>query len=138
MKDFFSRPRNWFLLAALLWVAVWYATGLDSWAETTQGLLKVVGGVLIAALVHFGRKWLHDYVDMRELYLTAKQTPLGSALVFVGMTIVMLWLSLVFIASAYGAPIDPHTFVPQGANEYAPQLRIEQQQYWSDHPGPKF
>ncbi len=136
MKEFFNRPRNWLLLAALLWVGVWYVTGLDNWAETTQGLLKVVGGLLIVALVHFARKWLHDYVDMRELYLTAKATPVGAALVFIGMTIIMLWLSLVFIASAYAAP-SAYTYIPQGAYTYAPQLQIEQQQAWSTHPDPK-
>ena len=137
MKEFFKRPRNWLLLAALLWVGVWYVTGLDNWAETTQGLLKVVGGVIIVALVHYGRKWLHDYIDMREYALIAKGSPVGAALVFLGMALIMLCLTLIFTASAYAAPPNPKTYIPQGAYTYAPQLRTEQLQAWSTHPDPK-
>ena len=136
MKDFLTRPRNWLLLTALLWVGIWYVTGLDSWAETTQGLLKLAGGVLIVAMVHFARRWLFDYLDVSGLYDVAKQHPIGAGLMFIGMAIMMLWLSLIFIASAYAAP-SAYTYIPQGAYTYAPQLRIEQQKAWSAHPDPK-
>jgi hypothetical protein len=95
MKVHLHRARHdWRLWALLIPAALILFTNVPV-ALTIGYSFAVV--VLFAAASHVLRKVLFPYVDLRELVNKAVETPLASAVVFLGITLV---LSSIFIANA--------------------------------------
>jgi hypothetical protein len=98
------------------------ATGISSLAP-----LMMMTGLSLGAIgaVHPLRRLLFMGLDMREFASKAKETPISSALVFVGMCIVVAAMLSVLGPSARAAELPPN------ARLYLPVLIQEQQQWWS-------
>jgi hypothetical protein len=95
MKSSLHRARlDWRLWALLIPAALILFSNVPV-ALTIGYSFAVV--VFFAAASHLLRKVLFPYVDLRELVDKAVETPLASAVVFLGIAIV---LSAIFIANA--------------------------------------
>lgn len=68
-------------------------------AGTLSTLIILVTSVLYIGLLHLSRKGLFDYLDLLQVSKKAMQTPEGSGLVFLGVTVAMLAISVVILAA---------------------------------------
>lgn len=135
--EFIKRPRHGYIFVLGGWlIHLMYASDPDGGAVTNQGLQKLLGGALIVACVHWSRKAIFDYIDIKQYFQKAKEAPTGAGLAVVGVGLALIALAIIFSASAYAQNV--RTFIPEGAYTYAPQLVTEQKTYWSNHPDPKF
>lgn len=72
------------------------------WGDpATLGIVRYVVGflILIALLTHTLRKVLFPYVDLREFVSSAKATPLGAGLVFLGFSLIIC--TIIMTAAAF-------------------------------------
>lgn len=84
------RFRNIFLgLGTLLVAFALFMTDVDRGASTAIWFLGAASGIIAVALAHLSRKGLFDYIDMQEYAKKAAETPLGSAIVFLGVCVVV-------------------------------------------------
>lgn len=91
------RFRNIFLLIGVpIVMAALLFTDVDKGASTAIWLLGLSTGIIAAAFAHIARKGLFDYIDMGEFANKAKETSLGSSIVFLGMCIVIAALLGIF------------------------------------------
>lgn len=83
------RFRNIFLGfgTALVMIAL-FMTDVDKGASTAIWVLGAVSGIIAVALAHLSRRALLDYLDLEEYAKKASETPLGSAIVFLGVCVV--------------------------------------------------
>lgn len=79
----------------LLAMALFF-TDVDKGATTATWFLGLGTYVLAVAMAHLSRKGLFDYIDMQEYAKKASETPLGSAIVFLGVCVVLYGLLGVF------------------------------------------
>lgn len=66
---------------------------LNSTFITAIGLITPI---VVVTLSHAVRKALFDYLDMKELYLKAKENPISSSIVFLSICIVLHGLFSLF------------------------------------------
>lgn len=91
------RARNFLIFGVAIAVVVaLLLTDPDKGASTGFGLLAIAGGFIAVAAAHFARKGLFDYVDMGELYDSARMNPIASAVVFLSVCIVLASLLFLF------------------------------------------
>lgn len=88
------------LFPILLTLALFF-TDVDKGATTAIWFLGMGTGVIAVALAHLSRKGLFDYIDMQEYAKKASETPLGSAIVFLGVCVVLYGLLGLFTRSAH-------------------------------------
>lgn len=113
-----------FLILAVPVATVFHEPTLAPWG--------VFAGVALlgVALSHVLRRLMFPYIDLETISKTARETPTGSGLVFLGVSIVLA----VFI-SLMGNLVHAET-LPANAITYAPVLKEEQAKYWPDMPAP--
>jgi hypothetical protein len=63
-------------------------TDVDNGASTAIWFLSAGTLIIAVALTHISRRGLFDYIDMEEYAKKASETPLGSAIVFLGICVV--------------------------------------------------
>jgi hypothetical protein len=68
-------------------------------AGTFSTMLILATGILYIGLLHFARKGLFDYIDMGVFARKASTDPVGSAIVFLGVTVAMLAIAIVILAA---------------------------------------
>ena len=68
----------------------------------TNTLLILIPVFLYYAVLHIGRKILHDYVNLGDVYKKAMEHPIGAGLVFVAIGIITLALAVVILAATSG------------------------------------
>lgn len=120
------------LILVSIVLAVKFATDPTGGAVTMEFLIYISTPILVILLTHWLRKVLFPYVDMGDLYDTAKTSAVGAGLTFVGMAIVMFSLMALFGPAARAQ--DVKTFIPAQAKIHAPVLVAEQKRMWPDHP----
>jgi hypothetical protein len=133
------RFRNLYLIlgSALVLGALFY-TDPDGGLSTGMLVLGLLVCVLAVAFAHISRKALTDYpeADMQKLFARASESPTGAGLALVALSILMAALLMLFGSKVHAATLDPATFIPAKAQTYAPTLKVEQVQFWGDHPAP--
>ena len=77
------------------------------------------------ALSHLLRRLMFPYIDMEKIHDRANDTPTGSGLVFLGMSVILAAF-LVLMSSLVRAEVPPN------ATKYLPVLKAEQSKYWAD------
>jgi hypothetical protein len=95
------------LLGSALVIALMLATDPDSGfftqrsfgAGTIAMLVVLLQSILYVALLHYSRKGLFDYLDLEELYRTAKVTPEGASRAMVAIAIAMVAIAIVIHAA---------------------------------------
>jgi len=127
------RHRSVFLLGGAV-LAAWcsYYSDPDHGFSTILGGLALLQGIWAIAASHWARKALMDYpeADMRRLFGTAGQHPIGAGLALIAVAIVLGALLAVFAPRARAGEL------PAGAVQYLRVLRAEQQRFWPEHPRP--
>ena len=132
------RFRYLFLLGgSALVLAALYLTDPDQGITTGMLVLSLVTPVLAVAFAHFARKACHDYpeADARRLFRKAGDSPEGSGLALVALSIVFMALTLLFSGAVRAQ--DVRTYIPPAAEQFRPMLAIEYQTHWPDHPKPE-
>lgn len=131
------RFRNIFILGGSLAVlAGLFVTDPDKGASTGIWLITLASAVLAVAFAHLARKGLFDYpeADMGELARKAKESPIGAAIIFASICLVIYGLLGLFGRAAQAQ--DVRTFIPVAAWQQLPSLKREQVDHWPDHPDP--
>lgn len=113
-----------------------FATDPDQGASTGVWLMALASAVVAVAFAHIARKGLFDYpeADMGELAGKAKESPIGAAIVFAAICLVIYGLLGLFGRAAHAQ--DVRTTIPLPAWKLLPTLKAEQLQHWPDHPDP--
>lgn len=101
---------------------------------TLTFLAQLATPVIAVLFAHWARKALFDYLDMGELFHKARQTATGAGLTFLGICIVIFGLLGLFGSQVYAQ--DVSTYIPSGAYQHVPTLKVEQQAHFSEHPKP--
>lgn len=68
----------------------------------TNTLLILIPVFLYFAVLHIGRKILHDYVNLGDVYKKAMETSTGAGLVFIAIGIIIVALAIVILAATSG------------------------------------
>ena len=68
----------------------------------TNTLLILIPVFLYYAVLHIGRKILHDYVNLGDVYKKAMEEPIGAGLVFMAIAIITVALAIVILAATSG------------------------------------
>jgi hypothetical protein len=132
MKPFFNF-RNLALVAlTVLLLAIKFLTDPTAGAVTYEFLIYLTTPILVVLAGHWLRKLLFPYVDMGELYESAKASAVGSAITFLGMCLFVMAIYGLFGPSARAQ--DVNTYVPAQAKTHLPVLVSEQSRLWLDHP----
>lgn len=108
-------------------------TDPDNGAMTLSFLQQLVTPIIAVWFAYIARKALFDYLDMEELFSKAKETALGSAVIFLATCIVFFGLLGLFGNSARAEGLVA-TYIPENAYVYKDTLKTEMQTYWPDHP----
>lgn len=99
---------------------------------TLPFLAKLATPVIAVWFAHLARRSLFDYLDMSELLAKAKNSAIGSAIVFLGVCVVISGLLGLFGSQVYAQNVT--TYIPEKANVYFATLIEEQKTYWPTHP----
>jgi hypothetical protein len=102
-------------------------------AMTVTMLQYLAIGFIAVGFAHLTRKALFDYLNMKELYEKAKESAVGSAIVFAGVCIVVFGLLGLFGNQAR-AETGLSTVIPVQAATHLPTLVSTKKQVWDDHP----
>lgn len=131
------RPRNVLLIGGTLLVFIFlYWSDPNGGALTTTLLAQIATPVIAVWFAHLARRALFDYIDMKELYDKSKKSPLGAAITFAGICVVIYALLGLFGNQVKAQ--DVRTYIPEQAVSLIPVVRGEQQAHWVDHPKPGF
>lgn len=132
MKKLF-RFRNNMLIGGtvLVMIFMWWSDP-NGGAITTTLAAHLATPIVAVWFAHLARKALHDYIDMEQLYKTAKDSSIGAAIVFASMCALVFALLGLFGGQVRAQNIT--TYIPEQAYTYLPILKDEQQAYWVEHP----
>lgn len=107
----------------------------------STGMLMIGLGVCIVAVwfAHIARKAMFDYreADMQALFRKAAETPTGSGLALIALSIIIAALLMLFGSRVHAAPVDARTYIPPNANAMLPALAKEVAENWARHPAPE-
>lgn len=132
MRDFL-RLRNLILIGGTLAVMVFlYLTDPNGGALTTTLVAQLATPVIAVWFAHIARRALFDYIDMKALYQEAKSTPIGAALTFLSVCMVIYALLGLFGQQVRAETVT--TKIPVQAYQHIPTLKTEQQTLWVSHP----
>jgi hypothetical protein len=132
------RFRHVFMLGgSALVLAALYLTDPDRGITTSMLLLSLVTPVLAVAFAHWARKACHDYLeaDAQRLFGKAGESPEGSGLALIALSIVFMALTMLFSGAVRAQ--DVRTYIPAQAEQFRPMLAIEYRTHWTDHPKPE-
>lgn len=132
MKPYFNFRNLSLVGLTLLMLAVKFITDPTGGAITQEFLIYVTTPILVVLLGHYLRKLLFPYVDMGDLYDRAKEQSVGSAVVFLGMCVMVFAIYGLFGPSARAQ--DVKTYIPVQAYNHIPTLKSEINTYWADIP----
>lgn len=132
MHPYFNFRNILLVVLTLALIAVKFITDPSDGAITKEFLLYVTTPFLVVLIGHWLRKLLFPYVDMGDLYSKAKDSSVGAAIIFLGMTIIVFAIYGLFGPAARAQSVD--TYVPVQAFTYAPVLKVELDKYWVDIP----
>jgi len=136
MKEYL-RPRNYLLVGGSVVIAAFLLYSDPNGGALTATLAAQLATPIIAVwFAHLARKALFDYADMGDLYEKAKESAIGSAIIFASMCAVIFGLLGLFGNQVRAQ--DVNTYIPQQAYVHLPVLRAEQQSLWVSHPKPSF
>jgi hypothetical protein len=78
-----------------------------------------------------------DYpqADTQSLFGQARDGNVGAGLALVARMIMFAVVVYAFASSAHAS--DVRSYIPTGANTYAPVLKAEQTRFWAQHPAPE-
>lgn len=131
------RTLRWWIVVPLpLLVIILNSFGPDGWREPLSRLVWFSWFAIVVAAAHGLRKALFSYADLGEAWDNAMEDPVGSAIAFLGVCLVIA--ALLITASSSAKAQDVRTFVPKNAEVLLPQLRTVQATYWPDHPLPSY
>jgi hypothetical protein len=128
--------RWWMVVPLPLLVIVLQSFGPDGWREPLARLLWLSWICVFVAVAHGFRKALFAYADLGDAWDKAMETPVGAAIVFHAVCLVLAALLLVVTSSAKAQ--DVRTYIPANAQALLPQLRAVQAAYWPEHPMPSY
>ena len=120
------------LVAFVLAFGLSYSFDPDSGLSTALMGLGLVQGLIVVCMSHWIRKQIMPGIDFHDLWLKAREHPIGAGLVLVAMAQIFVGLLGVFSPRAHAATL------PDGFAVYGPILKNEQQRFWPDHPAPHF
>lgn len=134
MRNHF-RLRNLILAGGTLAImAFLYLTDPNGGALTTTLVAQLATPIIAVWFAHIARRALFDYIDMKVLYQEAKSTPIGAALTFLSVCMVIYAL-----LGLFGQQVRAETVltkIPVQAYQHLPTLKTEQQTLWVSHPKP--
>lgn len=135
MKKILKSLRTWGLyVLPLVALAYLFYTDPDRGLSTRDMLTGLfVGGVAVTC-AHVLRKILFDYIKMENLARKAFEHPIGAAIIFLSICIVLYGLLAVFAPRAHAQEV--RSYIPAGALKYAPMLKAEQVRLWPTHAAP--
>lgn len=127
------RSRNYWLVGGSLIVLLFnYLTDPNGGALTVVWLAQLASPVVAVWFSYLARHALFDYLDLEVIYNKAKESATGSAIVFVGVCIVVFGLLGLFGSSAKAQNIE--SYIPPKAYTVLPIVITEQQRLWPTHP----
>lgn len=130
----FKRPRTRWIAGGSIAVLLYNIFSNPTGLYTTGALLGHMALPIIAVWsAYFVRKTLLDYVNLEDIYLRAKESPIGAGLVFVGVCIIFYGLLALFGTNLQIAQAQP---IPAQAQQYMPMLKAETERVWVNHPKP--
>lgn len=90
------------ILVLVFWTAtdpdLGLITGMSYGASTIASLAILAKGVLYITLLHYSRKGLLDYIDLKEYFLKAKESSGGAGMALIAVSIIMLAIAVVIYA----------------------------------------
>lgn len=109
-KESYKGTKLFFLVIIPLVMLAIYGTDPDTGliknlpigTNLSNTLLILIPVFLYYAVLYLGRKILFDFINLGELYSKAKEDPVASALIFVGVAITSLALAVVILAATSG------------------------------------
>ena len=129
----YLRKRNYILVGGSLLVLLFnYFTDPNDGALTAVWLSQLVSPVVAVWFAFLAKEALFDYIEMAELFEKAKESAVGSAMVFIGVCVVIFGLLGLFGSSAKAQEVS--SYIPDKAVLYLPMLVTEQYRLWPDHP----
>lgn len=131
----FLRLRNLTLIGGtfLVMFFMWYSDP-NGGALTVTLAAQLATPVISVWFAHLARIALFDYIDLQEVYIKAKESTLGAAIIFA--SICLLLFALLGLFGQQVKAQDVTTYIPKQAQTYLPIVRSEQQTHWSAHPHP--
>lgn len=132
MKPYFNFRNLSLVGLTILMLVVKFITDPTGGAVTQEFLIYVTTPILVVLLGHYLRKLLFPYVDMGDLYDKAKESSVGSAVIFLGMCVMVFAIYGLFGPSARAQ--DVKTYIPVQAYNHIPTLKSEINTYWVDIP----
>ena len=129
------RHRNYVLVGGSVLVLLFlFLTDPNHGALTITYLGQLATPIIAVWFAFIARRALFDYVNVEMTFKEAMKTPVGAAIVFLGICLVTFGLLGLFGSSAHAQ--DVKTYVPEKAHIYLPIVRAEQKALWVDHPKP--
>lgn len=132
MKPYWNFRNLMLLVLTVALVLVKFTTDPTGGAVTQEFLIYVTTPILVVLIAHWLRKLLFPYVDMGELYDKAKTSAIGSAVIFLGMCLIVFAVYGLFGPSARAQ--DVTTYIPAQAYSHIPTIKAELSTYWADIP----
>lgn len=129
----YLRKRNYFLVGGSFVVLLFnYLTDPNGGALTVTWLAQLASPVVAVWFAYLARVALFDYLDLEELYLKAKETAIGSAVIFLAVCVVVFGLLGLFGNQAKADTVS--TYIPTAAYQLLPTVVEEQKRLWPNHP----
>lgn len=131
----YLRPRNYTLVGGTLLVMLFlFWSDPNGGAITTTLAAQFATPVIAVWFAHLARKALFDYIDLHEIYIEAKKSAIGAAIVFAGMCAVIFALLGLFGNQVRAESVS--SYIPKQAYIHVPTLKAEQITHWVTHPKP--
>jgi hypothetical protein len=129
----FFRLRNVLLVGGTFAVVTFmYLSDPNGGALSTMLVAQLATPIIAVLFAHMARKALFDYMDLKSVYLKAKETSIGAAIIFIGVCLIIFALLGLFGNQVKAQNVT--TYIPAQAQIYVPMLREEQQTLWVSHP----
>lgn len=134
MSKYF-RFRNVILIGGTLLILLFmFLSDPNGGALTTVLAAQLATPVIAVWFAHLARKALFDYIDMKELYVKAKESAVGAAIAFASMCLIIFALLGLFGGQVKAQ--DVTTYIPEQAKIHLVTVRDEQKTHWVTHPKP--
>ena len=108
-----------------------YLSDPNNGALTAVLASQLATPILAVLFAHLMRKALFDYANMLDLYKKALESPVGAAIVYAAMCVVLFALLGLF---GNQVRADVLTTIPANAKIYLPEVVKQQALIWPEHP----